>query len=800
MGLPRMSCMFAVVAVLCMPCAAADTAQLLSRNATYRLWGAGRCYTGSVMPGVNMRAPRETFVYTPLVEQTDTGDLLIDGDAAGKTMVYTPWSWPAHWQLIVVEMKLPGPSKVRRVDVYLPAAVAYQPESVTLYVRAGSGAWGKVASIFSESGPRDARVHTRKLTFDLSSVACQDLKIVCSGADDSASTGVSEIEVWGQGPIEPQPSEFNRAVLGMPHERGLIRSKPHLETFTAPTPQLPDGSVLLTKGGGTNVKLSGDTPTAGTAEILVDADRTTVLRVDKPSDSHFSLTAELELPERHLIDAVNIWMPGGAGRQTGHVHDLSVAIGDGEGDSAVWQTPVDTVVNPYWPGDDAPKPYVIPIDGLSVPGRRVRVTATLMGIGGVTNRLALAEIEVWGRPAGDAAATLVRLHKRPVELERRPVGELHPKWKWLRSERVRGAWMGDNLWAKFAGTEKTKADVLKEAGFNLILTGMGPDRKNLDVSTALARDLAGNVKESRRVGVPLLIIWQYGSAHQEPYRKYRAPSGYLNELSCCPLDEQYIDRHIGRWSARIAEGGADGMVIDTEMYESDQTNYPGACVCDDCFATYLEEFADGWRTLYEQLPPERRGLWLQANEANGHYGRYQNKRIAALYDGIRQRCQAINPAFLFAHAPGTRHLSVMMRGLGTSSLPCLAFSEYEYHRGFGKRSYSEMERIRQEGIPALYLVGQFLVFQTPELVRDNGLLGSLYCDGWWLYYAEAVLNHPDADDPEAFHGSYGRVKGTSAHDYLDTIKAMHQRLDEELAKPRDRWPRSAVIPVPPNSD
>ena len=186
MRLPRTSRMFAVVVLLCMPCAAADTEQLLSRNATYRLYGMGHCYTGQVMPGVNMRAPKDTFLYTPLVEQTDTGDLLIDGDRTGKTMVYTPWSWSAHWKLIVVEMKLPGPSKVSRVDVYLPESVAYQPQSVTVFVRTGSGAWAKIASIFSETGPQDARVHERKLTFPLDSVACQDLKIVCSDGDASS--------------------------------------------------------------------------------------------------------------------------------------------------------------------------------------------------------------------------------------------------------------------------------------------------------------------------------------------------------------------------------------------------------------------------------------------------------------------------------------------------------------------------------------------------------------------------------------------------------------------------------------
>jgi len=265
--------------------------------------------------------------------------------------------------------------------------------------------------------------------------------------------------------------------------------------------------------------------------------------------------------------------------------------------------------------------------------------------------------------------------------------------------------MGDNLFARFPGTEKTKTQVIKDAGFNLVLTGMSPDRKNRDVSTALEKELSGNVEESRRVGIPLLIRWQYGSTHQEPYRTFCAPSGHLYEQSCCPLDEQYIERHIGRWAAAIARGGADGMLIDTEMYESDETGYSGPCVCDDCFYVYLKEFAKGGRVLYDQIQPQRRGLWLNANEVSEHYGLCQNNRIAALYDEIGQRCQAINPAFIFAHAPGTRHLAIIMRGLGTSSLPCLVFSEYEYSRGIGARSYAEVERIRRESMPALYLCG-----------------------------------------------------------------------------------------------
>ena len=38
--------------------------------------------------------------------------------------------------------------------------------------------------------------------------------------------------------------------------------------------------------------------------------------------------------------------------------------------------------------------------------------------------------------------------------------------------------------------------------------------------------------------------------------------------------------------------------------------------------------------------------------------------------------------------------------------------------------------------------------QSPAEVEKNALPSSLYCDGWWLYYASSILNHPSADDPK----------------------------------------------------
>ena len=75
-----------------------------------------------------------------------------------------------------------------------------------------------------------------------------------------------------------------------------------------------------------------------------------------------------------------------------------------------------------------------------------------------------------------------------------------------------------------------------------------------------------------------------------------------------------------------------------------------------------QEFATGSRVLYDQLPPGHRGLWIEANNASGHYDRFQKQRIVALYDTIRQRCQSVNPSFIFGHSPGTRHLAIIMHG------------------------------------------------------------------------------------------------------------------------------------------
>jgi hypothetical protein len=392
------------------------------------------------------------------------------------------------------------------------------------------------------------------------------------------------------------------------------------------------------------------------------------------------------------------------------------------------------------------------------------------------------------------------LDLRPIAMEPDPVGELHPDVQWLKTDRVRGIWSAGGLFDKHGTGDKTKAQVLAEAGFNMVVLYIGVDRKNRDTAPSLDNELPQNLDAAHRHGMKLMAKWQYGSSHLEPYRRYREPGGRLHERTCCPLDQEYVERHVGRWAIKAAERGADGMVFDTEMYESDVTTYSGACVCDDCFATYLKQYARNWESIHNEVLPEKRGVWLNEQNASEHYSRYQAKRIEDQFDALRARCQAIKPGFLFGYAPFLDSFPGLTRGLGTSSHPCLIFSEQEYTSGSNPQSLANIQRVRRDGLPALYLGGHWFLTQTPDVMADNILIASLYGDGWWGWFGAAVMNNVGLDDPDAFKAPYGRFNGTTAADYLDRLAKAHAQLDDLLAGPQKVWPKPRAVPEPPATD
>ncbi len=430
------------------------------------------------------------------------------------------------------------------------------------------------------------------------------------------------------------------------------------------------------------------------------------------------------------------------------------------------------------------------------------------------NRWALAGVMVLtlatvacSLPAAAEQAPILDL--RPIVRAPEPLTNLNPQLAWLKNEKVRGTWIGNEFYEKFENGDRTMAQVLKDAGFNVIVLSMtvntnGQPTPDLNApyslkhdrtrSTAVEERLPLNLKEARRVGVKLMAVWQYGTSHSEPYRHYRNSKGELAKLTCCPLDEKYITgQHIGKWAVALAKGGADGMILDMEMYQSDTAWPEGACMCDDCFAKYLKAFAKDWKSIYDEVTPESRGKWLVEQKADAHYTDYTCKRMEAMYDSIRARCQKINPTFFFGvagqlyHMPGLYHRGAPVeRGLGTSSVPCLVFAEHEYPIGPYRGSYLAMEWIA-DGLPALYLPGAYIRKQPPQMMAESAIRASLYCDGWWVWYGTALLTNTKAEENDETN-DYGRFPGTSAQEYLDVIKAANARIDKLLVSPKSQWP------------
>ena len=785
MNIVRTMLMLLFILVVWHGCAAAraDSGDvLLSRNATYRVTGGGYVYAGQIQPGINARAKKDGMVFAPLVEATDSGDELIDGDTGDESLVNTTWHWDQPGKVIDVEMTLPGESMVHRVVVTYPQDTIYRPEQVALETRESGKQWRKHGRQFVHHQRDPVDISPTSSTFELDDVRCGELKFSVGGFLERV--GITEIEVWGDGPTQN-------------NQRGLIRATPHVQTVNLPVMRFAQGAVKLSASA--TIQLETSHPlTGGEPASLINGNRRDGIRMGGRPHQHWHVTAELDLGDTHHINAVYVWMPGGRGIETGHVHEVTLAISPSTG-HLDWQSPVDPLVPLYWPTDDAPRPYVIPASQLNVPGRRVRVKAYLSGTGGVTSWLALGEIEVWGRPMESPATDMPRLVLKPVTIEPEPIAKLAPRWQALRKQRIRGIWIGGDLDNVFGDTGKTKAKILADAGFNTVVLYMGVDRNNRSTAPELVDRIERNVAQARLHDLLVLAKWQFGTTHQEPYRRFRGRSGVEHDRSACPQQPDYIERHVGRWAVKCARLGADGFTFDTEMYESDSTRYPSACYCDPCFKQYLQAYSTDWEHHFNHIEPAQRGQWITGNGVGNHYNQAQRSHLITMFDGIRARCRAINPEFLLAYAPFVGYMSGMTHGLGTPSRPVIVWSEREYTHGPESRTVGFLKRVHDEQLPVLYTGGHMLWYQNPKTLADNLVVAALHTDGWWAWFGSALLTYPGTDDPLAYQSPYGRAAGTTAMDYLSAIKAAHDRLDQLLDEPADRWPRAEMFADVPST-
>ena len=80
-------------------------------------------------------------------------------------------------------------------------------------------------------------------------------------------------------------------------------------------------------------------------------------------------------------------------------------------------------------------------------------------------------------PVGPAAHG-AELDLRPIKVTPEPLGQLHPKLRWMTRDKIRGIWITDDLFDKSVEGDKTKAQVIADAGFNLVIVEMHPNTDN----------------------------------------------------------------------------------------------------------------------------------------------------------------------------------------------------------------------------------------------------------------------------------------------------------------------------------
>lgn len=272
-----------------------------------------------------------------------------------------------------------------------------------------------------------------------------------------------------------------------------------------------------------------------------------------------------------------------------------------------------------------------------------------------------------------------------------------------------------------------------------ILTGLDPSDSHL------LNYIGYSGRDSLNSGVKKL--WP---AHQ--YRHVVDWHGNMARWAPCPLETRVwkglIQPQLELVARTLKETGArGGAALELETY-CFYSIYPGMasqkktfCYCDRCFYGFVE------RTQQDSpaVLPQVRFDWLTQRGLRALYERYLESELASILSDVMREVRKIDADFLFGLYPYAPfwYYDGLVRGGGTSDLPCLLFPSAEYYSGYTawldpKRTFfgdassaASMAHLRSRALPALYAGGIWsfstpaLALSTDRLVRD--------AHGYWMY-------------------------------------------------------------------
>ena len=222
--------------------------------------------------------------------------------------------------------------------------------------------------------------------------------------------------------------------------------------------------------------------------------------------------------------------------------------------------------------------------------------------------------------------------------------------------------------------------------------------------------------------------------------------------AACPREPLYWD-YIARSIELMAEvtPPINGAVIDTETYNAGSI-YPGyggleyrCCYCDTCFAGFVK--ATNWTVGQAATRPEARyGQLLSSNRLSAYFGWLEDE-MAAIGTTLTERIHAKHPDFalgiLNLFGPGDWFGLGLARGLSSSTMPALVFSETEYTAGYGEGTVAQIAALRNRRTPFRYVGGLMLSEMEADELAVNAVELCRRTGGYWLFCSNTLFNSPE---------------------------------------------------------
>ncbi|MFA6716618.1 MAG: hypothetical protein WCS27_14655 [Victivallaceae bacterium] len=292
-----------------------------------------------------------------------------------------------------------------------------------------------------------------------------------------------------------------------------------------------------------------------------------------------------------------------------------------------------------------------------------------------------------------------------------------------------------------------------------------------------------------------------------PYQRVVDKTGKTAVRTPCPLDKYYWDLVIEKPLLELIAKNKNysGCHLDFELYLNDLPtvheygldNGENCCYCDKCFNGFLR--LKNYK-LQKTIPANMRFKWLKSRNLTTEYQNYLESEIIKISSSTRKKVHEINPDFVFLFCPwfeNSWYLTGLAKGFGTSKIPSLVVTEQTYFSGYNMRAGIHRQKLKNSGVPALFLGGLSLepVALKPERfgIEMYNLCNRL--DGYYIWSFYHLVSKRKKYD------HYCLPKGYTADDYLKIFK----RANEEIKKNPDAgnkknslqeniFPKNIVIP------